>query len=185
VQTGSVSKMPLLLRWIALCATLPVVARAQAPAASVSANLGLAPYNAAAPYDGGLAIVGRISGAVRLDERQIVELDVLSLGTLLTGDVYAPNARALPNTIGVAAGIAHVAGGRDRFSIGAGMGFYRVEDRAQAPGRSGIGFHAGGATVLMRSSHTALTLDARVILMPSMQGTRIWLMPLSAGVRFH
>jgi hypothetical protein len=183
VQTGSVSKMPLLLL-IALCALLPVVARGQAPAAWVSANLGLAPYNAADPYDGGLAIVGRGSAAVRVAERQAVEVDILFLGTLLTGDAYPPSARALPNTMGFAAGIAHVVGA-DRFSIGAGMGFYRVEDRAQAPGRSGIGFHAGGATVLMRSSHAALTLDARFILMPSMQGTRIWLMPLSAGVRFH
>lgn len=178
--------MPLFfLLWIALCATLPVVARAQAPAAWVSANFGLAPYNAADPYDGGLAIVGRGSGAVRVTERRLVELDVLSFGSLLAADAYGPTSRTLPNTIGVAAGIAHVAGGRDRFSIRAGVGYYRVEDRAQAAGRSGIGFHAGGGTVLVRSSHAALTLDARFILMPNMQDTRLWLMPLSAGVRFH
>src|SRR5687768_10002935 len=114
--------MPLLvLLWIALCATLPVVAYAQVPAAWVSANLGVAPYHADDPYDGGLAIVGRGSGAVRVTERQLVKLDILLLGTLLTGDAYGPTSRALPNTIGVAAGIAHVVGGRDRFSIGAGV----------------------------------------------------------------
>ena len=157
--------------------------RTHAQSGWISADVGLAPYGASSPYMSGLAGIGRVGLGVRVMEGALVELEGHGFGTLLTGDVYAPNARVLPNTTGISLSVVRFTNRSERLSFSAGVGLYSVANRAEADGGDGIGLHAGATTVLMRSGRTAFTLGLRTLLLPDIGDSRIWVVPITAGVR--
>lgn len=153
------------------------------PALQLRAQVGIAPYGAGDPYAGGVSIVARGGGAIRLNDRHSIELELYALGALGAGDAYPPNDRALPNTSGVAVGLERFITSSNQLSLSGGFGFFRVAARAEARDRSGVGLYLGGTRVLSQSTRFVLTLDARIVVMPEMRGSHLWLVPLSVGAR--
>ena len=151
----------------------------------VSADLGLAAIMASSPYSSSLAGIGRAGFSVQLADRFLAEVEGQAFGTLLAGDAYVPNERALPNTLGVSLGIVRMIDGRERLALSAGIGVYRVASRAQAVGGDGFGVHAGATAVLVRRGRAAFTIGLRAMLLPDIGDSHIWALPLTAGVRLR
>jgi hypothetical protein len=66
-----------------------------------------------------------------------------------------------------------------------GVGFYRIAQRAEAAGGGGVGLHAGATAVLVRKGRADFTLGTRTMLLPDIGDSRIWVVPVTAGVRVH
>lgn len=159
------------------------VNRTHAQSGWISAEVGFAPYGATSPYSSGLAGIGRVGLGVRVTDGALVELEGHGFGALLTGDVYSPNARALPNTSGISLSVVRFTSRSERLSLSAGAGLYSVAPRRETGGGDGIGFHAGATTVLTRRGRIAFTLGLRTLLLPDIGDSRIWVVPITAGIR--
>jgi hypothetical protein len=163
---------------------VPIV-RSDAQSGWISADLGLGSIRASTPYASSIAVIGHVGIAVRRTEGFLVEFEGHAFGTFLPGDAYSRSKRPLPNTLGLSVGVVRDVGRSDRLALNAGVGFYRVAHRGEAAGGDGFGVHAGGTVVLMRRGSTDITLGLRAMLLPDIAGSRIRLVPLSAGIRVH
>lgn len=154
-------------------------AQARLPTAGISVAAGLAPVRASTPYSSSLAAFAGVAVATRVGPQRAVELEGVAFGALTPADVYVVGQRELPNTLGVAARVSQLVGRRGQWSVGAGVGRYRIARRTEAGGGAGAGYHV----VVTRFGPGAVTADVRLILVPSIAGARMWVLPVTVGLR--
>jgi hypothetical protein len=155
----------------------------------VSLEVGSGMVDASFPFGDGALATARASVALRFARRQMLELECVTFGALKFGQgddvsIFAADGRALPNTSGMAAGISHVFG--DRLAVvSAGGGLYRLAYRKGLSSEAAAGFHMGLTGRLARFSDADLVVGARALLLPQLSRSRIWVVPLTAGLRFR
>lgn len=149
------------------------------PAAWARIGAGVAPVWASSPYAGSLTALAGLAVAARIGDRSYLDVEGIALGAVTPADAYVTGARSLPNTVGAAVRMNQLVGRKGNWSVGAGVGGYRIARRAQAAGGTGVGYEVG----VNRIGPGFVTYGARVVLVPSIAGSRMWMLPVTMGLR--
>ncbi len=167
-----------------MLAVLARLANAQESRVGVEAAFGVGIVSAQSPYRTDLAATGRLGVVVRSRNGRSAEVSGLLLGAFGAGDSFGepPIPRPVPNTVALSVGcLCRI--GASPWTSSIGLGAYHVASRASAPGGTSIGLHGGLQRVVARTAFGSVLVDARVLLLPSIGGSRMWMVPVSAILR--
>lgn len=169
---------------LALLAVLPAVLEAQESRVRFEVALGGGVLSAQSPYRTDPIAAGRAAIVLGSTGNSSVEVSGLLLGVVGAGDSFGepPIPRPIPNTLGLTVGSLWRRG-TSPWSASFGLGAYHVESRASVPGATTLGLHAGIQRRLARASFGAAVFDARMIVLPSINGSRVWAFPVGLALR--
>ena len=158
-----------------LAASVSLV-QAQESRVAVEMAVSTGVVSAQKPYRTDPLASGRFAVIMHPRSRLPLEIAGQLIGSVGVGDSFGepPLPRPLPNTVGISMGcLCRI--GASAWSASLGLGAYHVAGRAFAPGGTSLGMHVGVQRIIAHVGPGSVLVDGRMLLLPRIGGSRVWL----------